>query len=57
MQVFARGDLQGKVLYWGTSEWSAEQLRTALEIAASMARTVSWIGVSGSGRWQKYRSR
>ena len=25
---------QGKVLYWGTSEWSAEQLRTALEIAA-----------------------
>ncbi|KAB7769038.1 potassium channel beta subunit family protein [Xanthomonas maliensis] len=25
---------QGKVLYWGTSEWSAQQLRAALEVAA-----------------------
>lgn len=24
---------QGKVLYWGTSEWSAEQLRAAIAIA------------------------
>ena len=27
--------VQGKVLYWGTSEWSAEQIREAHEVAAA----------------------
>ena len=33
--VWAMSDLvsQGKVLYWGTSEWSAEEIRSAWEIA------------------------
>ena len=34
----AMGDLvrQGKVLYWGTSEWSAAQIREAFEISARL---------------------
>jgi aryl-alcohol dehydrogenase-like predicted oxidoreductase len=34
--VWAMSDLiqRGDALYWGTSEWSAEEIRTAIEIAA-----------------------
>jgi aryl-alcohol dehydrogenase-like predicted oxidoreductase len=33
--VFAMSDIirQGKALYWGTSEWSADEIRAAWEIA------------------------
>jgi aryl-alcohol dehydrogenase-like predicted oxidoreductase len=33
--VWAMSDMiaRGKALYWGTSEWSADEIRTAYEIA------------------------
>jgi voltage-dependent potassium channel beta subunit len=37
--VIAMNDLmrQGKVMYWGTSEWSADEIRSAHEIAKSLS--------------------
>ena len=32
---------QGKILYWGTSEWSAEQIREAYEVARELRLTPS----------------
>merc|ERR1711924_99494 len=31
--------LQGKVCYWGTSEWSAEQIKKAFQIARNLNLT------------------